>query len=76
LGLIYITFDGFEEDDELEPHETLDDGSYKYISELRNGLIFKYYHDDEILEMCKDKRIIHQQRNKNGERALVLQKAY
>ncbi len=73
-GLIYISFDGFQKDDEEEAHDMLADGSFVYLEGSRKGMIFKYYRDEEILELCSDRKIIYQVTRNNGERVIILQK--
>lgn len=73
-GLIYITFDGLEEDDNEINHLVLDDGSYKYTEGARKGMIFKYYTNDEIFKLTKYRKIIFFNTKQNGEREVILRK--
>lgn len=73
-GLIYISFDGLENDDIEISHEILDDGSFKYIDDIRKGMIFKYYNNEEIKNFIIDKEILYFNTKKNGEREIILRK--
>lgn len=73
-GLIYISFDGLENDDIEISHEILDDGSFKYIDDIRKGMIFKYYSNEEIKNFIIDKEILYFNTKKNGEREIILRK--
>lgn len=73
-GLVYISFDGLGEDDIEIQHEVLEDGSFRYVDNVRNGMIFKYYNNDEIYELVKEKEIIFFNVKQNGEREIILRK--
>lgn len=73
-GLIYISFDGLEEDDVKLNHEVLEDGSFKYLDGHRKGMIFKNYTNEEIKELTADKEILYFNTKQNGERELILRK--
>lgn len=73
-GLIYISFDCLEEDDlELE-HTVLEDGSFLYTDESRNGLLFKYYTDEDINKLVKEKEQIYFNITRRGDREIILRK--
>lgn len=73
-GLIYLSFDGLEEDDIKISHEVLDDGSFKYIDDLRKGMIFKYYTDEEIKKLIDGREILYFNKSQNGVREVILKK--
>ncbi|MDV3429410.1 MAG: class I SAM-dependent methyltransferase [Bacillota bacterium] len=73
-GLIYISFDGLEEEDISSPHIILDDGSFKYTEGRREGMIFKYYSDQDIEKVLYKKIIIWMNYKKNGAREIILRK--
>lgn len=73
-GLIYLSFDGLEDNDIETVHETLEDGSFKYTNGCRKGMIFKYYNDDEINKLFAGREIIYFNTKVNGEREVILKK--
>ncbi|MGH4138761.1 class I SAM-dependent methyltransferase [Clostridium sp.] len=73
-GLIYLSFDGIEDDDSELSHEVLEDGSFKYIDDLRKGMIFKYYINEEIKKLIIGKQILYFNTKQNGEREIILRK--
>ncbi|MFZ5354864.1 MAG: class I SAM-dependent methyltransferase [Bacillota bacterium] len=73
-GLIYLSFDGFEDEDKRFRYEVLEDGSFKYIDEARRGMIFRYYTNDEILTFIKDRNLLYFYAKLNGEREVILRK--
>ena len=73
-GLVYLSFDGLEVDDIEKSHEVLEDGSYKYIDDSREGMIFKYYTNAEIDKLIINKEILYFNTKQNGEREVVLRK--
>lgn len=73
-GLIYLSFDGLEDDDLSLEHEVLEDGSFLYTDESRAGLRFKHYQDKEIKKLLNGRNIIYQETNKRGERERVIRK--
>jgi SAM-dependent methyltransferase len=46
-GLLYLSFDGLEEDDINLSHQVLEDGSFLYTDESRKGLLFKFYEEQD-----------------------------
>lgn len=74
-GLIYLSFDGLENDDIESSHEVLEDGSFKYIDDLRKGMIFKYYTDEEIEKLIIGKEVLYFNTKQNGEREVILRKS-
>jgi ubiquinone/menaquinone biosynthesis C-methylase UbiE len=73
-GLIYLSFDGLEDDDIKISHEVLDDGSFKYIDDLRKGMIFRYYTDEEIKKLIYGKELLYFNKSQNGVREVILRK--
>ncbi|MEA5040103.1 MAG: class I SAM-dependent methyltransferase [Clostridiaceae bacterium] len=73
-GLIYLSFDAPEPEDESLPHETLEDGSYLYTTGERAGMLFHPYTDQEIAALCAGRRMILQGVNQRREREVILQK--
>lgn len=73
-GLIYLSFDGLEDDDIISVHETLEDGSFKYTNGSRKGMIFKYYNNDEIYKLFDGREILYFNTKINGEREVILRK--
>lgn len=73
-GLICLSFDGIEEDDLNLFHEVLEDGSFKYTDESRNGLIFKYYTDEDIYRLIAGKEILFFNKYKSGTREVIIRK--
>jgi len=73
-GLIFISFDGLEEDDISSPHIVLDDGSFKYTEGRREGMIFKYYSDQDIKKLLYKRNIIWINHKKSGVREIILRK--
>ncbi len=49
-GLAWVTFDGMEDDDP-DSFEVLRDGTWRYKSGRRAGMLWRYYSDDEIREL-------------------------
>lgn len=73
-GLIYLSFDRLEDDDiELE-HVILEDGSFLYSDESRDGLLFKYYTEEDIKNLIQGKEILYYNTTSKGDREVVLRK--
>lgn len=72
-GLIYISFDGIEQQDKEIKHEVLEDGSMLYKEGKREGMIFRYYSDIEIKDILKGYEILYFQTNIRGERDIIYQ---
>lgn len=73
-GLIYLSFDGIEEDDLSLPHEVLEDGSFMYTDESRNGMIFKHYTNEDINRLIEGKEVLLFNTLKNGAREVIIRK--
>ena len=73
-GLIFISFDGIEDDDLNLPHRILEDGSFLYTEGRRKGMIFKYYTNEDIDKLTDNLKIIYRKTMDNGERQLIIEK--
>jgi len=73
-GLVYISFDGIEDDDMKLEHIILDDGSFLYSDRSRDGLLFKYYSDTDINTLLYGRTIIYRKTNMHGDREIIIQK--
>lgn len=71
-GLIYVSFDGLEEDDLKLPHIVLDDGSFEYTEGKRKGMIFKHYEDSEIRELFNTFEILMFKKDESGVRDIIV----
>lgn len=72
-GLVYLSFDPLEEDDLLEPHDILPDGSFFYTGGSRKGLLFHPYSDENAHLLLLGQKIVYSRINKRGEREYILQ---
>lgn len=73
-GLVYISFDPLEQDDLLEPHNVLSDGSFYYTNGSRSGLLFHYYQAEEIKLLVQDYCILEWRCSGRGERSILIVK--
>ena len=73
-GLVYISFDGIEEEDREFEHVVLDDGSFLYTDCRRDGLLFRYYTDEDIRTLLQGRNVIYSKVKENGEREIIIQK--
>jgi len=69
-GLLYLSFDPLGEDDINKNHQLLEDGSRLY----EDGLLFRYYSNDNINLLLDGKNIVYSNTNSRGEREFVLHK--
>jgi SAM-dependent methyltransferase len=69
-GLLYITFDPLNDEDEGKKHDILADGSRLY----EDGLLFRHYTNDDINMLLNNKKTLYSNTNTRGEREYVLQK--
>lgn len=72
-GIAYISFDGLEEENEKE-FVLLDDGTRRYISGKRKGMLWRFYSDKEIKTLCKGVEILELTVRSNGERDVWIRK--
>lgn len=72
-GLLYASFDCLEEDDSKLDHDVLEDGSFLYSDENREGLLFHYYTDDELRKAFSEHNILHLETDKRGNRHIIIQ---
>lgn len=73
-GLVYLSFDPLEQDDLLEPHDVLSDGSFFYTDGSRKGLLFRYYKAQEIGELLKGYHVLEWRYSSRGGRSILLVK--
>lgn len=71
-GILYLSFDGLEEDDLTEDHHVLEDGSKVYINGSRKGMVFRYYTDEAVKDLISDYPILSMTTNARGERNVYL----
>ena len=71
-GLVYLSFDPLEQDDLLEPHDVLGDGSFVYTEGERNGLLFHFYTEKEIRHLLAFFEIVYANQTARGEREYVI----
>jgi len=72
-GLVYISFDGLSDEDIDSDHETLEDGSMVYKNGDREGLLFRYYEDNEIEQLLNGYTILYFGKNNRGDRDIIYQ---
>lgn len=72
-GVAYASFDGFEDEDQYE-HETFDDGAWRFTKGKFAGMIWRYYSDQEIYDLCHRFKIVEFTVAKNGRRFVWLLK--
>jgi cyclopropane fatty-acyl-phospholipid synthase-like methyltransferase len=72
-GIAYISFDGLEEENEKE-FVLLDDGTRRYISGKRKGMLWRFYSDKEIKTLCKGVEILELTVRGNGKRDVWIRK--
>ncbi len=70
--MIYISFDGIEEDDLNLKHEVLEDGSFLYSDNSRNGLLFRYYLDEDIDNLIIGRNKIYFNVTPRGDREIII----
>lgn len=71
-GLLYVSFDPLEPDDMELEHSFLEDGSFLYTDESRNGLLFHYYSDEDIQKAFHGYEILAKETDGRGNRHLVI----
>ncbi|MBD5497790.1 MAG: class I SAM-dependent methyltransferase [Lachnospiraceae bacterium] len=71
-GLLYASFDSLEPDDTELEHSVLEDGSFLYTDESRNGLLFHYYSDEDIQKVFQGYEILDMETDGCGNRHLVV----
>ena len=69
-GLLFLSFDGLSADDVNHEHTVLEDGSFLYS----DGLLFRYYTEDDICMLLQNQCITHQRTNQKGDREIVLRR--
>jgi len=73
-GLVLITFDIAEAEDYEEEHTVLPDGTVKYVSGSRRGMLFRPHDWDMIDELLEGCNIIYRDEKANRERVVILKK--
>ena len=73
-GLIYLSFDGIEGDDISLEHQVLEDGSFLYHDESRNGLLFKYYLEKDINNLIIGRNKVYYNITSKGDREVIIKK--
>lgn len=71
-GLLYASFDPLELDDLELKHIVLDDGTFLYTDESRNGLLFRHYTDEDIEKAFCGYEILAKETDGRGNRHLVI----
>lgn len=71
-GLLYTSFDPLESDDIELDHTVLEDGSFLYTDESRDGLLFHYYSDEDIQKLFHRYEILDTETDVRGNRHLVV----
>lgn len=71
-GLLYASFDPLEPDDLELAHDVLEDGSFLYTDESRNGLLFHHYTDVEIRKAFQRYELLAMETDGRGNRHLVI----
>lgn len=71
-GLLYASFDPLEPDDLELAHRVLEDGSFLYTDESRNGLLFHHYPDEEIRRAFQCHELLALETDGRGNRHLVI----
>lgn len=72
-GIVYLSFDGLSDEDIEMEHETLEDGSMVYKNGDREGLLYRYYEDEEIEQLLKGHKILYFGKNSSGDRDVIYQ---
>ncbi len=71
-GTMFLTFDPLGRNEELaEEPEILPDGTWKYNTGPKAGLIFRKYTDEQIVELIGDEKIIKFQKGTDGTRRVI-----
>ena len=70
-GIAYLSFDN-EEDEDKHNYRDVKDGLRYYTSGIQKGMIWKYYCNDDIKELCKDFVIESFITTKSGRRQIWL----
>lgn len=72
-GIVYISFDGLEEENG-EEFVMLSDGTRIYAKGEREGILWRFYTNEEIKTLCKDMEILKFIEKKNGKREAWVRK--
>jgi len=70
-GIVYLSFDGFEEENKNH-YEILPDGTWLFKKGKHKGMLWRYFTNNEILNLCKEFTVIRFSTKSNGKRSLWL----
>ncbi|MBD3277437.1 MAG: methyltransferase domain-containing protein [Candidatus Aegiribacteria sp.] len=74
-GIAFLAFDGPEDNDKCKGEiKILEDGSWKYLQGKREGMIWRYYSDQEIKDLCIQMSIFYFSSEANGKRCIWCRK--
>ena len=65
-GLVYLSFDKLNDEDEKLPHDVMDDGSYLYSHGKRKGMVFHNYDRENIEALIRNKEILYLKTNREN----------
>jgi ubiquinone/menaquinone biosynthesis C-methylase UbiE len=66
-GIAYISFDGFEQADPSS-YEVFADGTRLYRKGRYSGMLWRYFTNNEIIDLCRDTEIVDYFVKSNGKR--------
>lgn len=72
-GVAYLTFDGLEEG-ARKPHVALPDGTWRYVGGKWDGMLWRPYTDEEILDLCRGLTVLEFATRPNGSRVMWARK--
>lgn len=70
-GIAYLSFDGFEEENKNR-YEILPDGTWLFKNGKYAGMFWRFFTNNEILNLCKEFTVIGFSTKSNGKRSLWL----
>lgn len=73
-GLIYLSFDPVEKEDQTKEHIILEDGTFQYTGEERKGMLFHPYDEQEVRALAGNNEILVLGRNPRGELEIIIRK--
>jgi 2-polyprenyl-3-methyl-5-hydroxy-6-metoxy-1,4-benzoquinol methylase len=71
-GIAHLSFDGPEKD--TKDFQVCNDGTRHYVKGKFKGMLWHYYSDVEIKDLCKNFKIITHATSKNGRRTIWMSK--
>lgn len=72
-GIAYVSFDGLEKEDERE-FVVLGDGTREYVNGEREGMLWRFYTDEEIRVLSRSMRILEFAVKDSGKREVWLRR--